>query len=90
MRLLEQKFDELSKRSEEGVIAASSKFNEALEKLQRRIAMNENNVLELSSSHQQVKAFKRSKVESIEKELFKLNDLVTGKIWTKVHLIDVE
>jgi len=47
-------------------------------------------VVELSTSTEQIKVFKKKKVEAIEKQVAKLNELVTGSLWVKVASVETE
>lgn len=43
---------------------------------------------ELSSEHEQSKAYKKQRIETIEKEQKKLHALVHGQIWVKVKALE--
>ena len=43
---------------------------------------------EVSTATEQTKAFKKKKLEALDKEVVKLNDLMTGKVWLKLQQVE--
>jgi hypothetical protein len=76
------------KRSQSDVAGLAEKYDDWFEKLYKRMGKHENRVTELSSEHEQSKAFKKQRIETIEKEQKKLHELVHGQIWVKVKALE--
>ena len=49
---------------------------------------HENRVTELSTEHEQSKAFKKKRLETLEKDQKTMHDLVYGQIWVKIKSLE--
>ena len=85
---LEDRVKLLMRKSEECVQTLSEKLQISIDQLYKRVGRNENQVVELIVTTEQAKAFKKRKVEMLEKEQLKIHEIITGKLWVKIQNLE--
>jgi hypothetical protein len=69
---LSEKYQDILKKSSQNVLQLQEKYDEKFDKMSKRMGLHEHQVTELQVAHEQNAAYKRKKIEKLEKELLKL------------------